>query len=134
MALPATTIKNWTEFTGKPNNTIRSQGLRVTMGKRGEIYLNRIAWEALGEPEAVKLMFDFRRAVIGIQKVDPWIENTFPVYAPKNSPGRIIRANPFAVHHQIKPSRTVIFNKAYMDEGVLTLPIRAITAVGLGSR
>ncbi|MFT3743938.1 MAG: hypothetical protein QM785_06540 [Pyrinomonadaceae bacterium] len=128
------TIKLWTKFNGKPNSSIRNEGIRVTMGKRGEFYLNKAAWEALGEPEAVELMFDLGRAVIGMQKVDPWVEDTFPVKAKNTSSGRIIRANPFVVHHQIKPPRTVIFNKAHMDEGVLSLPLQAITAVSKGSR
>ncbi len=129
-----TTIKLWTKFNGKPNSSIRSEGIRVTMGTRGEIYLNKVAWEAMDKPEAVELMFDFPRAVIGLKKVDPWIEDTFPVRSPKNATGKVIRANPFAVHHGIKPSRTVIFNKAHMDEGVLSLPLQAVTAINGGSR
>ena len=128
------TIKLWTKFNGKPNSAVRCEGIRVTMGKRGEFFINKAAWEALGKPEEVELTFDFGRAVIGIKNIDPRVEDTFPVRPQGRSTGKIIRANPFAVHHQIKPPRHVIFNKAHMDEDVLALPLQSVTAINSGSR
>ena len=105
------------------------------MGIRGEIYLNKIAWDALGCPEAVELMFDIGRGVIGIKPVDPWKPNSFPIRHKKGKSGKCIRASPFAVHFAIRPRRTILFNKAEIDEdGVMSLPLESITAVSLGSR
>lgn len=129
------TIKRWTTFSGRPNSYMRSTDMRVTLGPRGDIYLNKIAWEKMGEPEAVELMFDGGRGVIGIQVVEQWKEDSFPVRHKKHADGKVIHANPFCVHVKLKPARTVIFNEAHIDEkGVLELPLSSITAVGLGSR
>ncbi len=129
------TLKHRTTFRGRPNNAVRSEGLRVTVNSRGSIYINNISWQALGCPEAVELMFDQGRRVIGLKPVDAWQPNSFPVRHKTQSTGKVIHANPFCVHFAIRPLRTAIFNQAHIDEdGVMSLPLDSITAVSTGSR
>jgi len=128
------TIKHWTIFRGKPNSPIGSATMRVTLGPRGDIYMNKAGWESLGKPEAVELMFDKNRDVVGLKKVPTWQENSFPVQAKKGSGGKIIHASPFFAHLAIRTVRTMIFNNAHMDEDVLSLPLEGITAVKRGGR
>ena len=129
------TIKHWTRFGGKPNAYIRSEGMRVTVGPRGDIYVNEKAWEALGRPPAVILLFDAIRRVIGLEPAESWEPNSFPLREKKRCKGRIIHASPFFVHFMIKTSRTVLFNKIDLDEKcVMSLPLDSITAITRGSK
>ena len=43
----------------------------VTLQKRGTMSLNAAAFEALGEPEAVELLFDRGERLLGFRPVDP---------------------------------------------------------------
>lgn len=129
------TLKHWTTFQGRPNSCIRPTNLRVTLSPRGDIYMNKIGWESLGKPEAVELMFDKPRVVIGLRAVAAWQENSFPVRDKKGSEGKIVHASPFFAHHAIRASRTMLFNQAHIDdEGVLSLPLEGLTAVTRGGR
>ena len=129
------TLKHWTKFRGKPNSYLRSDSLRVTMGPRGDIYMNKAGWEALGCPEAVELMFDVGRRVIGLKPVEAWQTDSFPVRHKTRSYGKVIHASPFTVDIRVRPKRTIIFNQAHIDEdGVLSLPLDSITAVTRGAK
>ena len=129
------TLKHWTKFGGRPNAYIRSEGMRVTLGPRGDIYLNEKAWDAFGQPAAVALMFDAIRRVIGLEPADSWQPNSFPVRTKKKSGGKVIHASPFCVHFMIRTMRTVLFNTIEIDEkGVMSLPLDSITAITRGSK
>lgn len=107
----------------------------MTLGPRGDIYMNGIGWECLGKPEAVELMFDKNRDVIGLKKVPTWQEDSFPVRHKKGSSGKIIHASPFFAHLAIRAARTMLFNQAHIDdEGVMALPLEGLTAVTRGGR
>lgn len=129
------TVKRWKRFSGKPNSYIRSTDMRVTMGPRGDIYLNKIAWERMGEPDAVELLFDEGRGVIGLEVAEAWEEDSFPVRHKKKASGKVIHANPFCVTYDLKPARTVVFNEAHIDEkGVLELPLATMTVSARGMK
>jgi len=57
------------EFTGK--KTRSPSAPLVSIQKRGVFSLNRAAYEILGEPTHVKLLFDRNKQVIGIRAADP---------------------------------------------------------------
>ena len=129
------TLKHWTRFQGQPNAYVRRDGLRVTLGPRGDIYLNVKAWEALGCPGAVELLFDRGRRVIGLVPTEAWQPNSFPVKHKIRAYGKVIHASPFCQHFMIKPMRTALFNDIEIDDqGVMSLPLDSITAVTRGSR
>ncbi len=126
------TLKYWTKFRGRPNSYIRSDGLRITINARGNIYMNDRGWETFGRPEAVELMFDVGRRVIGVKSVPAWQPGSFPVRHRKKG-GKMIHASPFCVHFALKPNCTAVFNQAHIDEGgILSLPIDSLTASGRG--
>lgn len=51
----------------------------VTVQRKGVISLNRAAYDSLGEPETVELMFDREERLIGVRKVEPTIEHAYLV-------------------------------------------------------
>lgn len=50
----------------------------VTIQKRGLISLNRAAYELIGSPEAVELLWDFDRRVIGLRATDLANPDAYP--------------------------------------------------------
>jgi hypothetical protein len=129
------TLRQWTPFRGRPNRFIRAEGMRVSMSPRGDFRLNKVAWEALGSPEAVEFMFDMINGVIGIAPIEAWREFAFPVIPEKQSGGKRIHASPFCRHFMLQTPRTVVFNTIEIDDqGVMTLPIESLTAVSRRAR
>ncbi len=125
----------WTRFSGRQHSRFVTDALRVTIGPRGVIYMNEAAWEALGEPDAVEMMFDTARQVIGIQKCDGWLDGAFRVKPKSGTKGKIIHTSAFCMHFLIKMMRTALFNDIHVDQnGLMHLHLNTITAVGRGAR
>ncbi len=53
----------------------------ATIQKRGMFSINRAAYQALGEPESVELLYDPEEKLIGFRPVSPTSPRAFPVRA-----------------------------------------------------
>lgn len=127
-------IKHWTRFEGRPNGADRDQ-VRVTLSPKKVILLNRVIFEAMGEPAAVELLFDETRKVIGLQPIERTRRNAFPVKQNKSGRHRTVQASAFCTHFGITVDRTVQFQHVDLDsEGVLELDMAKTVTVGRGSR
>lgn len=51
----------------------------VTIQKRGTISINQAAYDALGGPAAVELLYDPEEKVVGLRAVDSSAEHAYPV-------------------------------------------------------
>ena len=51
----------------------------VTIQRKGVISLNIPAYEALGKPEAVELLYDRVEKLVGLRKADPSVEHAYMV-------------------------------------------------------
>ncbi len=51
----------------------------VTIQKRGTITLNKSAYSALGEPDAVELLYDRDERIVGLRPVEASLEHAYPV-------------------------------------------------------
>ena len=128
-------IKHWTKFPGRPHGRFERGGVRVTMSPRGVIYLNEKAWNLLGKPDAIEMMFDKTRRTIGLASTDPQVPEAFPVKPKKGMRGKIISASAFCTHFLIKVMRTALFNGVEVDaDGVMSLSLDTISAVSRGAR
>lgn len=97
--------------------------------------MNLRAWDVLGRPEAVEMMFDKGRGVIGLRPADPLLPEAFPVKDKKGTSSKIISASAFCTHFLIKMMRTALFREVEIDEdGVMTLSLATIAAVSRGAR
>ncbi len=125
----------WTRFPGRQFSRNVTDTVRVTMGPDGVIYMNGAAWDALGRPEAVEMMYDKPRRVIGLAKCGRLIDGAFAVKPKPGSKGHIIHASAFCTHFMIKMMRTGMFNDAYIDKNnVMQLHLNTVSAVGHGAR
>ncbi len=75
----------------------------VTIQRRGAISLNRTAFEDLGKPAAVKLLYDRAQRVIGLRATDPGIEGAYPVRTQASS-NWLIAGTAFVAHWAIDTS------------------------------
>ena len=127
--------REWQIYQGRPNGTRVSNDMRVTLGYGRTFYLNDAAYQALGCPEAVELMYDPPRAMIGMRGVDPRRRNAFPVKAHSTGRYKRISAAPFCAQFRIRVNGTVLFDAAEIGPGgVLELPVASAVRVERGSR
>jgi hypothetical protein len=123
----------WEKFNGRPYGSVRDD-MRVTLAKKCNIYINGKAYDALGRPGAVELLFDGNRRIIGLKPIDARRTNAFPVH---NHTARYkrIAAAAFCHHFRIKPTSTMLFQNVDIDpEGVMHLDLMNTVTVTRGAR
>ncbi|MEO5858248.1 MAG: hypothetical protein ABIR33_04785 [Pyrinomonadaceae bacterium] len=114
----------WTNFDPSmlPKN---ASEIHVTLSPRGVFYLNSGAMIELGDPVAVRLMFNKEAGLIGITAAPLRAKGAIELRRKYNdgSPGRAFRCTPFCKELGILPDRTILFRDAKVDDGVLVLDI-----------
>lgn len=77
----------------------------VTLQKRGLMSLNRTAFELIGQPTAVTLLYHPERRLIGLRSTDPNNPRAYPMrrQGGRESSGGsfLVAGTAFTVHHQI---------------------------------
>ena len=123
--------KQWEVFTGKSRAYSDVVEPRVTLG-RNTFYLNGKAFEVLGAPAAVELMFLGNERIIGLRPVDPTQRNAFRVRQHgKTGNYKRIPASAFCRHIRLDTRRTVLFDQPEIDnDGVLLLDMNSTIGVG----
>ena len=97
-----------------------SSGPHITIHKRGTLSLNRPAYEAIGSPGSVEMLFDRAARVIGLRAVAHHVDNAYHVRASTPSPSGpwIISAVAFTKYYGIDTSRSMRW-EAYLDDAIL---------------
>src|SRR2546423_12753119 len=94
---------HWKIFTGGENR--RKKGLMsISLGRKGVIRMNLAAIKAIGEPEAVVLMFDDKESIIGI--VPSTLRNDISFTVPPRPSMWLIHAAPFCRDSGISMDKT----------------------------
>ena len=124
----------WETFIGRPYGQRAAAGPRVTLGLKGVFYLNRRAFELVGEPKAVEMLFDGGQRLIGMRPSDPKKPNAFPIRLHSGGNYRRINAAAFCRHFRIRTEKTVLFERFQLVRGVLTLDMEQTTVVSKGAR
>ena len=129
------TNRHWSRFEGRAYGRARSEELRVTLGERHVFYLNKVAYDALGQPAAVELRYDGNRRIIGIKPHDPRRKNAFLVKQHTTGNYRKIHAAAFCRHYRLGIEGTNLFDGAELtNEGILELPMSSMITIGRGAR
>lgn len=105
-----------------------TEHIHVTINRRGQLYLNGRTLAALGEPDAVVMMYDLRQQTIGIQRSPLDRRNAYRLRRKdRDNNGRVLYAANFCRHYHIKPDKTLAFTNAEVDKnGVLVLSMHAV--------
>jgi len=109
-----------------------TERVHVTINKRGHIFLNRRVLEALGEPDAVTLMYDRRRSIIGVMPSPLHRSHAYPLRRKdrQTSRGRMVHANNFCKHYSIRPAETLVFlSPEVSKDGILVLDLNDVRSV-----
>lgn len=119
------------EFKGSPNRERKVGEPRVTLNYKGVIQMNKLAFEALGSPAAVKLFFEENELIIALKPDDVRHSNAFRVKPKGPHYSRIIHTQPFCKHWKIRVERTVLFNDIEINnEGTMLLWLNNTTRIG----
>lgn len=125
----------WSTFEGRPFGYKAKREVRVTLGQKGVFYLNGVAYDALGQPAAVEILYEGNRRIIGLKPVDLRKHNAFPIKIHGTGTYKRISAAAFCQHFRIKLRETVLFDGADLnDEGVMLLDMNRTITVGRGAR
>lgn len=114
--------RRWVEFAdpGSP----RIADLHVSMSPYGTMLLSRKAYEALGKPSHVVMLWDGDTDTIGLRPVPPRTLNAFKLYDSGRSGAYRFHALRFVTKYEIKLDYTVRFPTAAIEDGVLLLELK----------
>lgn len=121
----------WKEFEGAVLEQDPSR-IRVTLNRKGQLYMNERALRAMGDPEVVVLMYDSYHQTIGVKASTLDKRNAFrPKKKTDRVGSRILYAANFCREFGLKPKQTLAFVRAEVDsEGVLILGMRDTMPAG----
>ncbi len=127
---------DWLEFK-EDGYTTKRRIPRVLLSKERHFRLNKKALELIGEPKAVRFLFDVGRSRIGIRAVEPDAAHSFPVHLLNKGHSSIVHASLFCNSMGIRPECTVEFQSVRVDdEGTLLLDLttarRRVSSYGGG--
>ncbi len=95
----------------------------VTMQKKGVISLNKAAFDALGQPDSVELLYDAESRLVGLRKVDSSIEHAYQVRAPvENHATWLVSGAAFVSYYEIDNSES-IRRPARLEEDLLIVDL-----------
>lgn len=115
---------DWREV---PREPARGQwaALYVTLNRKGNIVMNRTAYERLGAPAAFLLLFDAVNNRIGLKPAAASTRNAYPASPSGPSGGRLIRAYRLLQDFGIVVPDTLQFQNPEIDhDGILILDLR----------
>ncbi len=116
--------RNWIEFDDP--GTPRIAKLHVSMSPYGTINVSRNAFEALGRPTHVVMLWEADTSTIGIKPVPPFTLNAFQLYDSGRAGAHRFHALRFVTKHNIKLDYTIRFPTAHLEYGVLVLELNKI--------
>lgn len=107
----------------------------VTIQKGGHFSLNRAAYEILGTPEAVELLYDRENELIGFQPASPKSPRAYPVKTlGTNATGRLIAGRAFCKYYDIDATVARRFEVEMHDGGILVIDLKSESNVVTGPR
>ncbi|MEQ1763973.1 MAG: hypothetical protein ABL984_12620 [Pyrinomonadaceae bacterium] len=113
----------------EPSRNTRDK-VRVTINSKGSFYLNGIALKALGDPDALQLMFDRKNGVIGMHRTSIEKKGAYLLKRKSAQPGiasKCFYATSFCDKFKIRPKETMLFLDAHVNrDGILILDLNQV--------
>jgi hypothetical protein len=117
-ALPPT---SWKEF--DRGDAAKTLAARVTITRQGYISLNQAAYDLLGRPPAVVLLYDAGGTAIGLRAASEDTAYSFRVQSWGTGTNYFINAAAFVRYYGIDCSRVTVFKRVAFEDGILILPL-----------
>jgi len=121
--------RKWEKFKGGPAVNKAEQSIRVTINRKGLIYLSSKMYQALGNPKAVALYYSREDDAIAVESAYPRFVENFQVV--KKQGGWAVHASTFCRHYNIRVPNTERFLRPDItNEGQLILNLKETVTVG----
>ena len=102
-----------------------NSGVYVTMNRKGEIMMNKVAYKRVGEPTAFLIYYNRPNSMIALKPTAAAIKNAYPVRNSGRRGGRVVRAFRLLTEFGLKLPDTVEFQDVEIDrDGQLVLDLR----------
>ncbi len=88
----------------------------VTIQKRGTMSLNRSAFEALGEPDAVELLYDREERLLGFRPVDPAVPHAYRPRKQGNAANYILAGQAFTQYYGVETGTARRYRAKLLDD------------------
>ncbi len=115
-------MPNFEVFTRRSSRPSATEAM-MTIQKRGTFSLNRAAFEGMGEPEAVELLYDGGERLIGLRPVAASVKHAYPVRKQPNAASYLLAGNAFCAHHGIPVGESRRYN-ATIVEGMMVVDLK----------
>ncbi len=116
-------MPEFVEFSREDSRSRRDDP-QFTLQARGLLSFNQAAFLALGEPEAVSLLYDANEGIIGLRKVEKANPNGYQVRKQQKSQSYIVGAQGFTAYHGIQTLRARRFAGHDYRDGVWGFVLR----------
>jgi hypothetical protein len=121
-------MPNFTEFPREAPRANRDAPM-FTLQTRGLVSLNHAAFQALGEPMAVALLYDADEGIVGMRKVPKTHQNAYAVRKQARSQSYLVGAQAFTAYYKISTQRARRFPGRDYGGGVWGFSLREGVAV-----
>jgi hypothetical protein len=116
---------SWEIFTDRAGRASAGE-VFVTQQRRGLLTISPAAYEGLGSPVAVELLFNPVRHAMGLRKVDPKAAHAYPLRRQAKAASSYVSAVAFFRRHGIKLDiPAAIRRPASLEDGVLVIELPA---------
>jgi hypothetical protein len=116
-------MANFEVFTRRA--TPAAKGPTVTVQRQGNISLNYAAFEAMGEPDMVELLYDREDDVMGLRTAQDNSPHAYRLRKQSSGSGFVISGRAFTQHYDIKTDAARRFRAELNDDGILTVDLKA---------
>lgn len=124
-------MEGFEEFDQYHSRSVKT--LFVTIQRRGNFSLNRAAFKALGEPKAVKMLFNRSKRQIGFRPTTPDDFRSVPVRRQGHSNSYMIAGLTFCKEYDIDTA-TARRYKVEVQQGILIIDLNASSTDATGPR
>ena len=119
--------RQWEEFTHKSD--YRTEMLRISLNGHGHFHLNQKAVDALGNCEAIVLMFEKSERLIALRPSSADVEHSYRLARHGSPSNYSIRAKSFCNYYGIRVGDSIVFNDVVVDDGMIVLSLDNVTEV-----
>ena len=124
--------RNFDEFDRKAARPVETQPL-VTIQRRSTMSLNQAAVQQLGEPPAIRLLYDKDARVIGIRPTTMEDTRGYPIRKQGHSNSYLLAGQAFMRHYKIDVDGTRRYPAAFVD-GILEIDLNGPSVDATGPR
>jgi len=124
-------MEGFEEFDQYHSRSVKT--LFITIQRRGNFSLNRAAYKALDEPEAVKMLFNRSKRQIGFRKADSNVSRSTPVRRQHQSESFLIAGLTFCKEYDIETT-TARRYVGKIQDGVLIVDLNEPSTNATGPR